>query len=92
MRLTDGQFWGGIVVLYLTIITVVVGFLVHWRKIDKDILDEDREALKDWAYRYAKRLAQKMFREYVRNLVITFPIELINESDIEWGDDNNGNK
>lgn len=87
MRLTDGQYWSGLLVMLLAIFAIVAGFMIYWRKVDRDILKEDRKRLKAWAEDYAERLAQRRFRDYVKNLRITLPIELINESDIKWGDD-----
>lgn len=84
--LTDGQFWGGMAVLMLSGVLIVAAFLWHWRKIDKDILRDDRKRLTAWAQRYARQLAEQMFREYVRNLRVNVPVRLVNESDINWGD------
>lgn len=84
--LTDNQFWSGMAVTVLCIILIAAGYLWHWRKIDKDILREDRRRLTEWAHRYAEQLAQEMFREYIRGMQINFKPTLINESDINWGD------
>ena len=84
--LTDGQYWCGMAVLMLSGVLLVAAFLWHWRKIDRDILREDRKRLTAWAQRYARQLAERMFREYVRNLRVNVPVQLINESDIPWGD------
>lgn len=84
--LTDGQYWGGMVVVMLFIIAIVWLFLWHWKKINRDILNEDRKRLNEWAHRYAEQLAEQMFREYVRNLRVNVPVRLVNESDINWGE------
>ena len=85
--LTDAQFWGGVAVLMGGIALLVFSFLVHWRKVDNDILAEDRRRLKRQAEEYAERLAEKRFREYIASVQINFRPTLINESDIDWGDD-----
>lgn len=84
--LTDGQFWGGMAVLMLSGVLIVAAFLWHWRKIDKGILRDDRHKLTLWAKDYAQKLARQMFMDYVRGMQINVPVQLINESDINWGD------
>ena len=90
MRLTDGQFWGGMAITVLFQIALAAGFLWHWRKIDRDILRDDRKRLTAWAQRYARQLAEQMFREYVRNMRFNVPVRLVNESDIDWGERKDG--
>lgn len=85
--LTDGQFWCGMAVLLLMVVAVVAGFLWHWRKIDRDILRDDRKRLHDWAMRYAEQRAHELLREYVASIRIDVPVRLVNESDIDWGAD-----
>lgn len=87
-HITDAQFWGCMAVLMLSGVLLVAAFLWHWRKIDRDILRDDRKRLTAWAQRYARQLAEQMFREYVRNLRVNVPVQLINESDINWGESN----
>lgn len=84
--LTDAQFWGGVLVLFAGIGLLVFAFLVHWRKIDNDILKEDRARLKRQAEEYAEKKAQSLFREYVAGIRVNIKPALINESDIDWGD------
>lgn len=86
-KITNAQFWGGMAVLMLSGVLLVAGFLWHWRKIDRDILRDDRKRLTAWAQRYARQLAEQMFREYVASIRIEVPVKLINESDISWGAD-----
>lgn len=85
--LTDGQFWGGMIMLMLFFVTIIVGFLAHWKSISDDILKEDRKRLHDWAMRYAEQRAHELLREYVASIRINVPVKLINESDISWGAD-----
>lgn len=84
--LTDAQFWGGIITLLLFITAIIAGFLGHYKSINRDILREDRRRLHAWAEQYAQRRAREMFREYVASIRINVPVQLINESDIPWGD------
>ncbi|HAM68526.1 MAG TPA: hypothetical protein DCP68_02780 [Ruminococcus sp.] len=89
-KLTNAQFWCGMAVLLLMVVAVIAGFLWHWRKIDRDILRDDRKRLTAWAQRYARQLAEQMFREYVRNMRFNIPVRLVNESDINWGERKDG--
>lgn len=84
--LTDAQFWDGVIVLIMFMIAIICGFLGHWKSINKDILREDRKRLTEWAKQYAEQRAQEMFREYVKSIRINVPVQLINESDIPWGE------
>lgn len=85
--LTDAQFWGGMITLLLFITAIIAGFLAHWQQISKDILRQDRKRLHEWAVRYAEQQARVLLREYVANIRIEVPVQLINESDYYWGDD-----
>ena len=85
--LTDGQFWGGMLVLVMFIVAIVCGFLGYWKQVNRDILKEERKQLHDWAMQYAERRAHELLREYVSNIRIEVPVKLINESDISWGAD-----
>ena len=87
--LTDAQFWGGIAAMFAAIAAIVAGLVISWRRTAKEVLREDRARLVSWARKYAQQLAEQMFREYVKNLRINVPVALINESDIDWGEDRN---
>lgn len=87
--LTDAQFWGGIATMFAAIAAIVAGLVISWRRTAKEVLREDRARLVSWARKYAQQLAEQMFREYIRNLRINVPVALINESDIDWGEDRN---
>lgn len=89
-KLTNAQFWCGMAITVLFQIALAAGYIWHWRKIDRDILREDRKRLTAWAQRYARQLAEQMFREYMRNLRVNVPVRLVNESDIDWGDRKGG--
>ena len=94
--MTDAQFWASAGILLGGIIALAAGFLIHWRRIDKDILDEDRRRLKERydhererlrviAEAYAEEKALALYRQRVHTAQV--PVNLINESDINWGDD-----
>ena len=92
-HLTNGQVWLGFGILFAGIGIMVFAFLVHWRKIDNDILQEDRERLrrecneyKRKMNAYAEKKAEEMFRQYVKNMRLSVPIRLVNESSIYGGE------
>jgi len=92
-HLTNGQVWLGFAILFAGIGILVFAFLVHWRKIDLDILKEDRERLRRECNEYklkmnayAEEKAAEMFRQYVKHMRLNVPIKLVNESEIDWGD------
>lgn len=84
--MTSAQFWGGVAVAIGMVIAVVAGFLYHWYRINRDILHDERKKLTVWAERYARQLAEQMFRDYVKGIRINVPVRLVNESDINWGE------
>ena len=73
------------------IAAIVAGLVNSWHRTAKEVLREDRAKLVSWARKYAQNLAEQMFREYVKNLRINVPVALINESDIDWGEDRKNN-
>lgn len=93
--MTNVQFWVCAGILLSGIIAIAASFLLHWRKIDKKILDEDRRRLKERyefernrlrviAEEYAEEKALALYKQRVHTAQV--PVNLINESDINWGD------
>lgn len=93
--MTNVQFWVCAGILLGGIIALAAGFLLHLRKIDKGILDEDRRRLKERydfernrlrviAEAYAEEKAQELYKKRVHTAQV--PVKLINESDMDWGD------
>lgn len=94
-QLTNSQFWICAAILIGGMVALTAGFLLHWRKIDKGILDEDRRRLKERydfernrlrviAEAYAEEKAQELYKKRVHTAQV--PVKLINESDMDWGD------
>jgi hypothetical protein len=94
-QLTTSQFWVCAAILIGGLIALAAGFLIHWRKIDKDILAEDRRRLKERydfernrlrviAEEYAEEKAIALYKQRVHTAQV--PVHLVNESDINWGD------
>lgn len=92
-HLTNGQVWLGFGILFAGIALLVFSFLVYWRRIDNDILKEDRERLRRECNEYKRKMdayaekkAAEMFRQYVKHMNLNVPIKLVNESSIDWGE------
>ena len=86
-HLTEEQFYGGMAILIVGIIVLAASYILHMRKIDRGILEEDRRRLKAIAEEYAEKKARQLFEEYVREMRINFKVQCINESDMDWGED-----
>lgn len=94
-QLTTAQFWICAAILIGGLVALAAGFLIHWRKIDKYILAEDRRRLKERyefernrlrviAEEYAEEKALALYKQRVHTAQV--PVNLINESDINWGE------
>lgn len=80
MRMTDGQFWSGILVLVGFFAAISIGVILHWRSLMKDELKQEKEK----AWRWAKREARRMAMDAVKNARINVKTVLTNESDVKW--------
>ena len=84
VTMTDGQYWGIIIMLLVIGGLLLFAYMWHWRKVDQDILKEDKRKLAIWAQQHAQELAEQMFRDYVAGMKIK-PV-LVNESNMDWGE------
>lgn len=78
--------WIGFLVAVSVIGILAAAWCLHLKMIVDDIIRSEKKMLREWAEQYARKLAMKMLKDLLRNLRITFPVELINESDIDWGE------
>jgi hypothetical protein len=62
------------------------GYWLHLRIVAKDILDDDRKKLREWAYREAQIRADEQVRDILSSLEVNMPVVLVNESDMNWGE------
>lgn len=62
------------------------GYWLHLRMVAKDILDDDRKKLREWAYREAQIRADEQVRDILNNLQVNMPVVLVNESNMDWGE------
>lgn len=76
----------GIAILLAFVVAVMCGFMSHWQKIMKDIIeDEKRKVLADADAEIEAR-AEERAKEILNSIQYSKRIQLINESDINWGD------
>lgn len=62
------------------------GYWLHLRMVAKDILDDDRKKLREWAYKEAQIRADEQVRDILSGLEVNMPVVLVNESDMNWGE------
>jgi hypothetical protein len=62
------------------------GYWLHLRIVAKEILDDDRKKLREWAYREAQIRADEQVRDILGNMQVNMPVVLVNESDMNWGE------
>ena len=76
----------GILAIVLANIALICGYMSHWKKIMQDIIEDEKE--KVWADADAEieRRANKRVREILRGIRYTKKVELVNESNIKWGE------
>lgn len=86
--MTDGQILACLFIVCGGAIGGAAAYCLHMRSIMRDILREDRERLKEWAAGRADVMAQERLKELLRHLRINVPITLVNESDVDWGEEN----
>ncbi len=78
--------WIGFLVAVSAIGILAAAWCLHLKMIVDDIIRSEKKRLRELAEQHARELAMKMLKDLLRNLRITFPVELINESDIDWGE------
>ena len=86
-HLTNGELWAGLLVAIGAILFIAGGYVLHLRKIVMDIIKDEKARLRAWAVRYAEQLARERLAELLRHVRINVPVTMINESDIDWGED-----
>ena len=80
MRMTDGQFWSGILVLIGALSAMAIGIILHWHTIMQEELKQEKEK----AWRWAQREARRMAMDAVKSARINVKPVLKNESDMKW--------
>ena len=65
---------------------LIGGYWLHLRIVAKEILDDDRKKLREWAYKEAQIRADEQVRDILGNLNVSIPVKLVNESNMDWGE------
>lgn len=76
----------GIAMLLAAVVAIVCGYMAHWQKIMQDIIaDEKRKVWADADAEIEAR-AEERAKEILNSIQYSKRIELVNESDINWGE------
>ena len=65
---------------------LIGGYWLHLRIVAKEILDDDRKKLREWAYKEAQIRADEQVRDILNSLQVNMPVVLVNESNMDWGE------
>lgn len=76
----------GIAMLLAAVVAIVCGYMAHWQKIMQDIIADEKR--KVWANADAEieARAEERAKEILNSIQYSKRIQLINESDINWGE------
>lgn len=80
----------GITMLLGAIVAIICGYMAHWNRIVRDIIEDERR--KVWAEADAEieARAEERAREILSSIRYTKRVELVNQSDINWGEKKHG--
>lgn len=90
--MTDGQIIACLFIVCGGAIGGAAAYCLHMRTIMRDILRDEKERLKVWAAGRADVMAQERLKELLHHLRINVPITLVNESNVDWGEENGRDK
>lgn len=76
----------GVVMLLAANVAIVCGYMAHWKRIVTDIIKEEKS--KVWADADAEieARAEERAKDILNSIQYTKRVQLINESDINWGE------
>ena len=78
---------GGILILSLFFLAIVLMLAANYKICADAAIEENRLKEQAKRARIAHKMAVKMANEAIRNATFTVQITAVNESDIEWGED-----
>ena len=78
---------GGILILSLFFLAIVAMLAANYKICADAAIEENRLKEQAKRARIAHKMAVKMANEAIRNATFTVQITAVNESDIEWGED-----
>lgn len=76
----------GFAVAAVALLIIAFGYWAHLKIVMADILADEKKKLREWAYNEAEIRAQERVREILGKLRVNIPVQLINESDMNWGE------
>ena len=82
-----GYYIGGVLILSLFFLAIVAMLAVNYKICADAAIEENRLKEQAKRARIAHKMAVKMANEAIRNAQFTVNIVAVNESDIEWGED-----
>lgn len=85
--LTAGEIWAAVLAVSAAQTLIFGGWALHLRSVVKDILREEKHRLRLDAARQADLLAHKRVREILSSLRVEVGVQLVNESDTNWGEE-----
>lgn len=65
---------------------IAVGYYIHLKSVMKDILEDEKKKLREWAYKEAEIRAEEKFMDIMKSIYVEIPVNLVNESDTYWGE------
>lgn len=84
--LTDLPAWAGFSILLLVDALVLSLARAHDQRQNRRYLHAETERIERWAEERAEQLANERISELRMNVRTKIPVELVNESDINWGE------
>lgn len=76
----------GITMLLGAIVAIICGYMAHWKRIVDDIIEEEKRRVWAEADAEIEARAEERAREILNSIRYSKRIQLINESDINWGE------
>lgn len=76
----------GFAVAAVALLIIAFGYWAHLKFVMQDILADEKRKLREWAYNEAEIRAQERVREILGELRVNIPVQLVNESNLYWGD------
>ena len=78
---------GGILILSLFFLAIVAMLAVNYKLVADAAIEENRLKEQAKRARIAHKMAVKMAEDAIKNATFTVQITAVNESDIDWGED-----
>lgn len=76
----------GILFLLAAFAFIIIGYMVHWKKIVTDIIEDEKRRVWAEAEAEIEARAEERAKEILNSIQYSKRIQLINESDINWGE------